>query len=445
MKASVEKIENNRVTLEVEVENEVVAAAMTKAYTKLAKQVNIPGFRKGKAPRKVLENYIGTGPLLEEAVENVVPNAYIEAVEETNIEPIDQPDIEMVQLEEGKPIIFKASVDVKPEVTLGEYKGLEVAKEEKEITAEDVDKYLGTLRERYAKLVVLDKDQPAEENDTVVINFEGFLDGEPFEGGKAEEHPLVLGSDSFIPGFEEQLIGVKAGEEKEVNVTFPEDYQAEDLAGKDVVFKVQVKEIKRKELAPIDDEFAKDVSEFETLEELKEDTKNKLEETADEQINRAFRAQVTDSAVDAAKIGIPEKLITRRLEVMMDNFSQRLQQQGMSMEQYMEYTQSSMEDFKQQYRLEAEKSVKSDLVLEAIANAEDIKVTEEDMDAEIEKMAKMYNQDVKSLKAIMAAQDSLDSLKYGIMLDKAAEFLVDNAVPVVPIETKAPEESAKEE
>ncbi len=444
MKASVEKIEKNRVTLAVEVETEVMSLALQKAYTKIVKQVNIPGFRKGKAPRKILENHIGTEPLLEEAVENVVPNAYSEAVEETAIEPIDQPDIEMVQLEDGKPLIFKATVEVKPEVNLGEYKGLKVPKDKKEVTEDDVERYLKMLQERYAKLVVLDEGEPARKNDTVIINFECFLDGEPFEGSKGEEYPLVLGSGSFIPGFEDQLVGSKAGEEKEVKVTFPEDYQVENLAKKEAVFKVQVKEIKRRELAPIDDEFAKDVSEFETLEELKKGIRKRLETTAEEQSQREFRNRVLDKAVDAAEVDIPEKLINKRLEVMLDNFSKRLEQQGMTMEQYLEYTQSSWKEFKKLYRPEAEKSVKSDLVLEAIAKAEKLDVTEEDMDSQIEKMAKMYKQNVKSLRAIMAAQDSLDSLKYGIMLDKAADFLVDNAVAVPPEEGETAGENSGE-
>lgn len=442
MKASVEKIEKNRVTLEVEVEPEVMATAMQKAYTKLVKQVNIPGFRKGKVPRKVLENYIGTEPLMEEAVENVVPNAYLDAVAENAIEPIDQPNIEMVQLEDGKPVIFKATVDVKPEVTLGDYKGIEVAKKVDEVTDEDVDRYLKTLQERYAKLVVLEENEAAAADDTAVIDFEGFVDGEAFEGGKGEEHPLVLGAGSFIPGFEEQLIGASAGEEKDVTVTFPEDYQAENLAGKEAVFKVKVKEIKRKEFAPMDDEFAKDVSEFETLEELKSDTRNKLETTAQQQGEAAFRSAVIDLVADNAETEVPEQLVGRRMEQMMDNFSRRLEQQGMNMEQYMEYTQSSLEDFKKQYRPEAVKSVKSDLVLEAVAHQENVEVTEEDINAEIEKMAKMYNQDVESLKAIMAAQDSLDSLEYGIMLDKAADLLVANAVPVPAGQEETPGEKA---
>ncbi|MBO8168759.1 MAG: trigger factor [Thermoanaerobacteraceae bacterium] len=430
MKATVEKIEKNRVALQVEVDADVMASAMHKAYKKLVKQVNIPGFRKGKAPRKILENYIGTGPLLEEAIENVVPNAYLEAIEETKIEPVDQPSIEMVQVDEGKPLIFKATVDVKPEVKLGEYKGVEAPKAEPEITEEDVEEHLKMLQQRYAKLVVLDKAEPAQEEDTVIIDFEGFMDGEPFEGGKGEDFPLVLGSGTFIPGFEEQLIGVKTEEEREVKVTFPEDYQVEHLAGKEAIFKVKVKEIKRKELSPIDDEFAKDVSEFETLKELKEDIRNKLKTTAEEQSQNLFRQAVINKVVDAAEVDVPESMISRRLEALVDNFSQRLQQQGMTLEQYLEYTKSSLKDFKEQYRPEAERSVKTDLVLEAVAKAEGIEATEEDLDAEIEKLAKLYRQDVKTVKATLAAQDSLDTLKYGIMLDKASDFLVENAVPV---------------
>ena len=438
MKASVETIEKNRVALEVEVETEVMDSAMQKAYKKLVKQVNIPGFRKGKVPRKILENYIGTAVLLEEAVENVVPNAYQEAVEETKIEPVNQPDIEVLQVEENKPLIFKATVDVKPEIKLGEYKGLDIPKTETEITDEDVQKQLEVLQQRYGKLVVLDETETAETDDTVMIDFEGFLDGEAFEGGKAEDHSLVIGSGTFIPGFEEQLIGVKTGDDKEINVTFPEDYQAENLAGKDVVFKVKVKEIKRKEVTPIDDELAKDVSEFETLEELKEDIKNKLKTTAKDQTENQFRQDAIGKAVEGAEVEIPEDMIARRLEALMDNFSDRLQQQGMTLDQYLEYTKSSMDDFKKQYRPEAETSVKTDLVLEAVAKAEDIEVMEEDLDAELERMAKMYNQDVKVLKASLAAQDSLDTLKYGIMLDKASNFIVDNAVVIKP---EAAEES----
>ncbi|MHB1419556.1 MAG: trigger factor [Bacillota bacterium] len=426
MKAQVEKIEQNRVMLEVEVEADEVDKALEFAYKKLVNKVNIPGFRKGRAPRRLLENYIGKESLYNEALDTLVPRAYFDAVKETAIQPIDEPQVDVVKIEEGQPLIFKATVDIKPEVVLGEYKGVQAEQKAVNITSQEVDKYLDNLQQRYAKMVVV-KDGAVQEKDTAVIDYEGSIDGNVFPGGKAENHSLVIGSGTFIPGFEEQLVGAMPDEEREVKVTFPSDYHKEDLQGKEAVFKVSVKEIKRKELSPIDDEFAKDVSEFESLEELRVDIENKLKQAAQEAAEQDVRNQVITKIVEQATIEIPAVMVERRIDSFVDNMRQRLAPQGLSLEKYMEFSQSSLEDLRKQFQAEAEKSVKTDLVLEEVAKAEGIEATEESIEEEINKMAENFHQDPKSLRTALESRDQMDTVKYGIRLEKAIRFVLDNA------------------
>lgn len=439
MKAVAEKIEKNRVQLKIEVDVDEVEQALQRAYKKVVKQVNIPGFRKGKAPRKIVENYVGKEVLYNEAVDMMVPNAYYDAVKETAIEPIDQPQVELVQMKEGQPLIFTATVDVKPEVKLGQYKGVPVQKKEAVVTNKDVDEYLKAMQERYAKLVTVEQGS-VEQGNVAVIDFEGFIDGQPFEGGKRENYPLHVGSGTFIPGFEDQLVGLGSGEEKELHVTFPEDYSQESLAGKEAVFKVTVKEIKRKELSPLDDEFAKDVSEFDTLQELRTDVENKLKDTREKFILQEMKNEVVKKVSQAAEVEIPPVLIERRIDSMVNDFRRKLAQQGLSLEKYLDHTQTSMEDLRKQYRDQAEQSVKTDLVLEAVAKAEGIEATEEEVEAEVEKMAKAYGQKPEQVKAVLGAQDNLEALKYSVTMDKTINFLLDSAEKVAP-ETQEKEET----
>lgn len=427
MNAKLEKIEKNVVSLEVEIESEKFAMAMEKAFHKVSKKVSIPGFRKGKAPKFIIERHVGKEYLKEEALDIILPEAYLEAVNETKIEPIDKPKVELIQVEEGQPLIFKATVEVKPEVELGQYIGLEVNREEKEVSEKDVEQELERLRERHAQIVNIEEGT-AELKDTVIIDFEGFQDGVPFEGGAGNDYPLELGSGSFIPGFEEQLAGVSVGETKDVNVTFPENYHAENLAGKEATFKVTVKGIKRKELADLDDEFAKDVSEFDTLQELKEDILNRLKEAAKQEADYHLKDLLVDKAVEAAAVEVPEVMIRDKVDAMIQSFSQRLSMQGMKLEDYLKYTCSDLEALKADYRQVAEKGVKTDLVLEAIAAKENISADEEEIDAKVAEMAAQYNYEPGIFREWLENSGNFESVKKTIVVDKTVDFLQEKAV-----------------
>ncbi|NLL19614.1 MAG: trigger factor [Clostridia bacterium] len=426
MKANVEKIETNQMMLEVEVDSQELEKAANQAYRRLVHKYNIPGFRKGKVPRSVFEKYVGTEFLYQEAADGLLPSAYSNAVKETAIEPIDQPELEIVQLEAGKPFIFKAKVTVMPEVSLGEYKGLEVEKQVVDITDEQVDNYLKSLQERHAQLVTLEEGQ-VENEDIAIIDFEGFLEEEAFEGGKGEDHPLGIGSNTFIPGFEEQLIGLAVGEEKDVRVTFPDDYHAEELAGKEAIFKVKVKGIRRKQLAPLDDEFAKDVSEFDTLEELKADAREKLEQNAKARAEAAVREQVVDQAAANAQVEIPQVLIERQIDYMLGELNYSLQMQGLGLEQYMQFMGKNEDELIDEFRERAHKTVLSELTLEAIAKTENIEATDEDVNEELQKIADRYQQDIEEVRQNITMNNRLEDLKHSIALDKTVEFLVEAA------------------
>lgn len=427
MSAKWEKLEGNQGVLTVEVDADTVKAGLDEAFKKVVKQVNVPGFRKGKMPRGMFEQRFGVESLYQDALDVILPDAYAKAIEETGIEPVDRPEIDIEQMEKGKELIFKATVTVKPEVKLGEYKGLEVEKIETEVTDEDVENELKTLQERHAELV-LKEEGAAEDGDTVVIDFEGFVDGEAFEGGKAENYSLVLGSNSFIPGFEEQLVGVKAGEEKDVEVTFPEEYHAAELAGKPATFKVTVHEIKTKELPALDDEFAKDVdSEVETLAELKEKTKANLKHSKEHEAEHAVQDAVVEKATENAEMDIPEAMITTEVDRMMQEFAQRLQMQGMNLDLYFQFSGQDEQALREQMKEDATKRVRMNLTLEAIAEAEKIEVSDEEAEEEITKMSGMYNMSVEDIKNALGG---LDTVKKDVKIRKAVEFLVQNSKTV---------------
>ncbi|MDR7001452.1 trigger factor [Neobacillus niacini] len=423
MTAKWEKLEGNRGVLTVEVSAEEVSKGLDAAFQKVVKQVNVPGFRKGKMPRGMFEKRFGVEALYQDALDIILPEAYGSAIDETGIEPVDRPDIDIEQMEKGKELIFKATVTVKPEVKLGEYKGLEVEELDTNVTDEDVQKELETLQNRQAELVVKEEGK-AENGDTVVIDFEGFVDGEAFEGGKAENHSLELGSDSFIPGFEEQLVGVAAGESKDVEVSFPEEYHAAELAGKPAVFKVTVHEIKGKELPALDDEFAKDVDEeVETLDALKEKIKTRLEDSKKHEAEHHLRDTVVEKAAENAEVEIPAVMVDNEVNRMLQEFEQRLQMQGMNLELYFQFSGQDENALREQMKEEAEKRVRVNLTLEAIAKAENLEATDEDVNAELEKMAGMYNMTVDNIKAALGG---VEGIQADLQLKKAVDFLVEN-------------------
>ncbi|MFZ5639132.1 MAG: trigger factor [Bacillota bacterium] len=426
MKVNLEKIEKNVVALEIEVAQEKFSEAVEKAFRKLAPKVNVPGFRKGKAPRVMIERKLGREYIWEEAMDFIVPEAYFEALQETKIDPIDRPKVEVVQMEDDKPFIFKATVEVRPEVNLGQYIGLEAEKPAVEVTDGDVDKELQKLQERHAQLVPVE-DGAAEMHDITVIDFEGFVDGVAFPGGKGTDYSLELGSGSFIPGFEEQLVGAKVGEEREVNVTFPENYHSADLAGKEAMFKVAVKGIKRKELAALDDEFAKDVSEFESLEELKTDIRNKLEKEAERKADHTLKDELVNKAVGGSEVEVPETMIEQRIDSMLQDMNQRLGMQGLSIEDYLKYSGTTVDEFRKNYRERAEKEIRVDLVLDAIAKAENIEVTEEDIDNRVKEMAEQYKQEPATLRQWLENGGNMEPLKKSVVIDKTVDFLVEKA------------------
>ena len=426
--ANWEKQEGNEGILTINVSADQFDQALDQAFKKVVKDVSLPGFRKGRIPRPIFEKRFGVESLYQDAVDIVLPDAYREAIDITGIFPVDQPNIDIEEIEKGKELIFTCEVTVKPEVLLGEYKGLEVEEESVEVTDEDVDNEIESLRQSQAELV-LKEDGQVEEGDTVVIDFEGFLDGVAFEGGKGENHSLEIGSGQFIPGFEEQLIGKESGVETEINVTFPEDYQAEDLAGKEATFKVTIHEIKEKELPELDDEFAKDVDEeVETLAELKEKKKEELIKEKEQAAENKKREDLIEQATENAEIDIPEAMVNSELDQMMNEFNQRLQMQGMTMENFFQFSGQTEEDMKEQMKSDAEKRVKTNLTLEAIVNNEELEVTEEDIDKEIDKMAEMYNMEKDQIIGMLGGNK--DVLKEDLKMQKAIDFLVEESKAV---------------
>lgn len=420
-----EKIEKNRVTLEVQVEPQRVAQALQLVYRAIANRANIPGFRRGKAPRRLIENYFGREYLYNQALDRLIPEAYAAAVEQTKIEPIDQPEVELVQLEEGRPLVFKATVEVKPEVSLGEYKGIVAEKRVRPVTEADVDRYLENLRQHYARLVDLGEERLAA-GDLAIIDYEGTVQGKPFSHSRAEGVAVEVGGPAPWPGFSTQLAGLRSGEEREIRVTLPQDYPQGELAGQEAVFHVRVREAKRRELSPLDDEFAKDVSEFETLQELKQDIANRLREDALREAENRVREQVVAKAVEAASLEVPSTLVERRLRSLLADLEARLRQQGLTLEEYLRLTDGKMEDVQAGLRAEAEATVRRELVLEAIAQREGLSVSDEELAEELEAVARRTGREVAAVKEQLAER-GLEGLRVGLLQKKAADFLVKHA------------------
>ncbi|MBH0332178.1 MULTISPECIES: trigger factor [Brevibacillus] len=423
MAANWEKVENNQGVLTIEVDATQVDAALDQAFKKVVQKVQVPGFRKGKVPRKMFESRFGVESLYQDALDILLPTAYGQAVREAGIEPVDRPEVDVTQMEQGKNLIFKATVTVKPEVKLGDYKGLSIEEKDFSVTEESVDAELKRMQERHAELVAVEEGA-AQTGDIAVIDFEGFQDGVAFEGGKAEDYSLELGSGTFIAGFEEQLAGLNIGEEKEITVTFPEEYHSPNLAGKEAVFKVKLNSLKRKNMPVLDDEFAKDVSEFDTLEELKADTKKKLEEKTAQEKDQYVREQLVLKAAENAEIDLPAVMVEHELDQMVNEFGQRLQYQGMTLELYYQFSGMDESQLRDQLRADATSRVRTSLTLEAIGKAENIEATEEDVNAELDKLAGVYGRPADELRKIFSAQDGMVALYRDVQTRKTVDLLV---------------------
>lgn len=425
MSLQVEKMEKNMAKLTIEVSAEDLDKAMQNAYQKAKGKISIPGFRKGKAPRKMIEQMYGKGIFLEDAANALIPEHYSKALEECDLEIVSQPEIDVVQAEPGKAFIFTAEVAVKPEVTLGDYKGLEVPKSDVEVTDEDVDAEIKKEQEKNSRTVTVE-DRGAENGDIATIDFEGFVDGVAFEGGKGTDYPLTLGSGSFIPGFEDQLVGAKAGDHVEVNVTFPEEYQAAELAGKAAVFQCDVKKVEAKELPELDDDFAQDVSEFDTLAEYKEDVKKNLTEKKEKEARAEKENAAVDKAIENAQMEIPDAMVDTQVRQMLNDFASRMQSQGLTMEQYFQFTGMTVEKMQEEMKPQALKRIQTRLVLEKIAEVENIQPTEDEVNEEISKMAEMYKMEADKLKELLGDRE-LEQMKKDMAVQKAVTLVADEA------------------
>lgn len=426
MSFTVENLEKNMAKLTIEVAAEDFEEALRKAYEKNKSKFTVNGFRKGKVPRTIIEKVYGAGVFYEDAANILIPDEYAKAAEESKLDIVSQPEIDVTQIEKGKSFIFTAEVALKPEVTLGEYLGVEIEKVDTKVTADDVKAELEKVREQNSRLVSV-TNRAVKDKDQVIIDFEGFVDGEAFEGGKGTDYPLTIGSHSFIDNFEEQLIGAKIDKEVEVNVTFPENYQAANLAGKPALFKVTVKEIKVKELPKLDDDFAKDVSEFETLADYKADIKKNLTDKKKEDVKKEKQSRAVAKAVENASMEIPEGMIKLQVNNMVNDFAQRLQMQGLSIDQYIQYMGANPQQFMDSLKPEAETRIKNSLVLEAVVKAEDIKVSDEDYQAEIERMAEMYKMETDKVKEMLGEAEE-EQIRSDLAIQKAAELIADKAV-----------------
>ena len=427
MSLQVEKLEKNMAKLTIEVSAEDLDKAMEKAYQKQKSRISLPGFRKGKAPRKMIESMYGKGVFMEDAVNSLVPQEYTKALGECDLEIVSQPEINVTQMEPGKALIFTADVAVKPEVTLGDYKGVEVPKSEITVTDEEVDAEVKKEQDKNARTVAVE-DRAAANGDITTIDFEGFVDGVAFEGGKGTDYALTLGSSTFIPGFEDQLVGANTGDHVEVKVTFPEEYQAKELAGKEAVFQCDVKKIETKEVPELDDEFAKDVSEFDTLAEYKEDVKKKLTEKKEKEARTAKENAAVDKAIENAQMDIPELMTKTECRQMMDDFSRRMQQ-GLSMEQYFQFTGQSMDKMMEDMKPQALKRIQTRLVLEKVAEAENIQPSEEEITEEIQKMADAYKMEADKIREAIG-ESGLEQMKKDMAVQKAVTVIADAAVEV---------------
>ncbi len=424
MNCKVEKTENaNEVKLEITVEAEKFENAMKKVYFQNAKYINIPGFRKGKAPMNIVEKYYGAQIFYEDAFNDIATQAYDEALEENKIDVVSRPTVDIIQMEKGKDVIFSAVVQVKPEVKLGKYKGIDIKKVEYPVKDEDIEKELQKMQEKNARLITIE-DRALENGDIATIDFEGFVDGVAFEGGKAEGHELEIGSGAFIPGFEEQLVNMKIDEEKEIKVTFPKEYFSKDLAGKEATFKVKLHEIKKKELPKLDDEFAKDVSEFDTLKELKSDIKNKMEKENEQKAKYETEESAIKAVCDNVKIDIPSGMIDMEVDHMIQDINQRLSYQGLKLDQYLKMIGKTEQEVRKEYEPQAIEAIKSRLTLEAIRKEEKIEASEEEIKEKLEEMAKNYG---KKVEEIQDNEDLKNYIKEGIESEKAIDFIVKNA------------------
>lgn len=426
MALQVEKLEKNMAKLTIEVSADELEKALQSAYNKQKNKISVPGFRKGKVPRQMVEKMYGAEIFYDDAVNELIPKAYSKAYDECELEIVSQPDIDVVQIEKGKPFIFTAEVALKPEVTLGEYKGLEVDKVSTRVTQKEIDAKIQEEAQKNARTITVE-DRAVQDGDDVILDFEGFVDGEAFAGGKGENYPLTIGSGSFIPGFEDQLIGAETEKEVEVKVTFPEDYHSEELKGKDAVFKCTVHEIKAKELPEIDDEFAAEVSEFDTLEEYKADVKAKIKEQKATEGKRQKEDQVVEKAIENATLEIPDLMVETQTRQMADDFAQRIQSQGLTLEQYMQFTGMTTDKMFEELRPQAVKRIQTRLVLEAIVKAENIEVSDEKVDEEITKMAEAYGMEADKLKEYMG-EGERKQMKEDMAVQEAVTFLVENAV-----------------
>ena len=428
MSLQVEKIEKIMAKLTIEVAAEDLEKAMQNAYQKAKGRISIPGFRKGKAPRKMIEQMYGKGVFLEDAVNALIPEHYSKALAECELEIVSQPTIDITQAEPGKALIFTAEVATKPEVTLGDYKGVEVPKTEINVTDEDVDAEIKKEQEKNSRTINVE-DRGAQLQDVVTIDFEGSVDGVPFDGGQATEYPLTLGSNTFIPGFEDQLVGAKVGDDVDVKVTFPEEYQAKELAGKEAIFKCAVKKIEAKELPELDDDFAKDVSEFDTLAEYKEHVKTNLVERKENEAKRAKEDAAVDKAIENAQMDIPEAMLQTQCRQMLDDFSRRMQSQGLSMDQYFQFTGMTAEKMMEDMKPQALKRIQTRLVLEKVAEVENIQPTEEEVNEEISKMAEAYKMEADKLKELLGERE-LEQMKKDMAVQKAVTVIADAAKEV---------------
>ena len=426
MSLQVEKLEKNMAKLTIEVPADDLEKALQSAYMKQKNKISLPGFRKGKVPRQMIEKMYGAEIFYDDAANELIPKAYAEAYDEAELDIVSRPQINVVQIEKGKPFIFTADVATKPEVTLGEYKGLEIEKVSTRVTQKEVDAKIQEEAEKNARTITV-TDRPVQDGDEVILDFEGFVDGVAFEGGKGENYPLTIGSGSFIPGFEEQLVGAEAEKEMEVKVTFPEDSHAEDLKGKEAVFKCTIHEIKAKELPEIDDEFAAEVSEFDTLEEYKADIKAKIKDQKASEGKRKQEDQAVDAVVKNAQYEIPQPMIETQVMQMADDFAQRIQSQGISLEQYFQFTGMTADKMMDELRPQAIKRIETRLVLEAIAKAENIEISDEKLDEELAKMAESYKMEVDKLKEFMDENEK-KQMKEDMAVQEAITFLIENAV-----------------
>ncbi len=428
MSLQVEKLEKNMAKLTIEVSSEEFDKAIEKAFQKSKNKYNIQGFRKGKAPQAIIEKMYGAGVFYEDAANEIIPEAYEKAALESELDIVSRPEIDVVQIEKGKSFIFTAELAIKPEVTLGQYKEIEVEKKEASVTDEEVLDRIDKEREQNSRMITID-DRPVQKDDIAVIDFEGFIDDVPFEGGKGENHSLTIGSNSFIDGFEEQLIGKSMGEELEVNVTFPEEYHAKELAGKPALFKVTINEIKVKELPALDDDLAQDISEFDTLDEYKENIKATIKENKEKELETAKENEIVDKIIENSTMDIPEPMVESQVRQMADDFAQRMQHQGLSLEQYFQFTGMDAKKFIESLRPQAMKRIQSRLVLEAIVKAESIEVSEEELEKELGEMASMYKMELEKVKE-MIGDNEKEQIKADIAVQKAVDFITESAKEV---------------